>query len=280
MKLKTMQQIHESWKITDTVANQLKSEFVNYYKNLNPSKSAHNSLITYDLFGTSITHHGILSFSDYDLDAVRSEVEDFKENLNHLKEELDKASVFSHNSFYNSYYLLLDRFWSNIKILSEILAFNKQQNRPITYTKSDLMLNNLDFQNDDSILDNTSFQFDLRSDQLSTPRNKQKLTCDKACATIEEKSSQTECFETDLLSHQSNNLEELNDKSKVSKSLDSGYLCSINNQTEANLLTPLLPSEDKNIDSYTQSSPGDILEFKKIDVRMNLKRYEQSEYLI
>jgi hypothetical protein len=203
-KIQSLSAIYQSWSFTDRIAGKLKAEFEIYYINLNPNKSELS--VTYDLYGTKIECQP-LYFSEADLRAIAQEVNAFKNSLDNLKNELDLATYLAHNTFFNSYSLLLDRFWSNVNILNEIYRKNQPVSEKATclrshkisdfckdsQQKSDL---NLELQSDD---DQDNFQFDLRPDQLSTPRisnlnsnNTKKMFSDKSVATIEEKSSQTE----------------------------------------------------------------------------------------
>lgn len=197
-----MQHIYETWMFIDTCSNRLKSEFENYFIHFNPVKSTMS--ISYDLYGTSTQQDlSQITLNKSVLKATTDELEQFQNQLDSLKNNLNSAVYLADNTFYNSYSLLLDRFWSNLKILNEIyensspmntsmLHSNDQENQSPIST-NELILNNFDFQSEDSLLDQANFQFELRSDQLSTPRiNSSKSYSDKSVATIEEKSSQTD----------------------------------------------------------------------------------------
>lgn len=264
-KTKGLKKIQEAWGVTERVSKQLKSEFEKYYERLNPDKDA--MLVCYDLFGTDIhSQRSEMFLTQSDLDLITNEVHHFKNQLNTLKLELDHAELFMHNSFYNSYCLLLDRFWSNLRILSEV--FNKNANQG--YDQMGLVLNFNQHIND-SVLDNTNgddcaLQFDPRIDQLSTPRCLNELLAksvsDKQVATIDEKSSQTEVHHLGLSVDENSQrslyeiAEEqspsLTNKKRISqKSQDSGI---------------------NEVASPQQQDVKKLIDFEPISVKMNLKQ--------
>ncbi len=260
VKLKCLQRIQESWLTTERVASQLKSEFERHCVNLNPGKST--MLICFDLFGTDI-HQRTSVIGESDLELITNEVEHFKSRLGTLKYELADASLFMHNSFYNSYCLLLDRFWSNIRILREILNSNKEQTEQPGYNQMDLLLN-------DSVLDHTdmNLQFDPRIDQLSTPRNPNELAkicvSDKQVATVDEKSSQTELLLSSVNETSSSNVKELSSPSLI----DNG-----NKKTSQRLLDSGIQLERTELVKLEKLEPL-LIDHEPILVHVNLKQPE------
>ncbi len=229
-KIKSINDIYFSWSLIDQIAAKLKNDFEKYYAMLNSCKSKMS--VTYDLYGTRIENQNIC-FDETDIQTIVFDVNEFKDNLGKLRNELDRMPYLVHSTFYNSYSLLLDRFYSNIKILNEIYTKNSNEKQIKTSDlrsfKDDNLnqvlqqkkIYNLDFRSDDNI------QFDLRPDQLSTPRTNnlkctEKMYSDKAVATEEKNTAMTEIncddFETNEADLQNINVQ-LNVKNKTRKYL-------------------------------------------------------------
>lgn len=265
-KIKGLKKIQEAWGITERVSKQLKSEFEKYYERLNPDKDA--MLVCYDLFGTDIhSQRSEMLLTQSDLDLITNEVHHFKNQLDTLKLELDHAEVFMHNSFYNSYCLLLDRFWSNLRILSEVLNNNASQG----YNQMGLVLN-LNQHINDSVLDATNgdeyaLQFDPRIDQLSTPRCFNELLAkgvsDKQVATIDEKSSQTEVHHLGLSVDENSQRSLYEIAEEQSPSL---------NDNKERISQKTQDSGINEVASPKQQEVKKLIDFEPISVRMNLKQ--------
>lgn len=177
-----------------------------------------------------------------------------------------------HNSFYNSYCLLLDRFWSNLRILSEVLNNNASQG----YNQMGLVLN-LNQHINDSVLDATNgdecaLQFDPRIDQLSTPRCFNELLAksvsDKQVATIDEKSSQTEVHHLGLSVDENSQRSLYEIAEEQSPSL---------NDNKERISQKTQDSGINEVASPKQQEVKKLIDFEPISVRMNLKHCDLQE---